>query len=97
MPKFSIGFMVAGGMSANGVGKLIFCIGTLDSYAYSQCLVHYKNDIDYLSSEERLYFQQDNASSHSSLESSKNLQYLKRLEFYPANSPDLSPISPSQN
>ena len=35
-----------------GVGKLIFCIGIVDTYAYKQALEFYKNDIDKLSPNE---------------------------------------------
>ena len=86
--------MVAGGVSSLGVGKLNFCIGTMNSFAYNQTLINYENDMEYF---RRLgtnpIFQQDNAPCHTSKDSR---EYLKRFEnklkFWPPNSPDLSPI-----
>ena len=93
MPKKSKGFMVAGGVSKFGVGKLIFCIGTVDTYAYKQALEFYKNDIDKLSpNESKLFFQQDNAPAHSSKETKAILNEMKSLRFWPPNSPEISPI-----
>ena len=85
MPKKSKGFMVAGGISKYGVGKLIYCIGTVDSYAYKQANEYYKKDIDYLSpnNENKLYFQLDNAPAPSSKESKKLLKEMKSLRFWP--------------
>ena len=75
--------MAAGGVSKNGVGKLIFCIGNVDSYAYKQAIQYYLSDIKILSqNEEQLFFQQGNAPS----------QDIKTLKFWPPNSPELSPI-----
>ena len=90
IPKKSKGFMVAGGISHYGLGKLIFCIGTVDSFSYKQALNFYLDDIKRLN--DSLYFQQDNAPSHSSKESKEALQSIKRLKFWPPNSPDISPI-----
>ena len=60
--KFEEGFMVAGGISYFGVSKLIFYIGTINSFSYAQVLKFYKEDINRLN--KHLIFQQDNASSH---------------------------------
>lgn len=91
IPKFSTGFMVAGGISYFGPGKLIFCVGTMDTVSYKRTINHYKDDIRRLNN--NLYFQQDNASCHTSKESktfiSENMNF---LEKWPANSPDLNPI-----
>ena len=93
MPKKSKGFMVAGGVSKFGVGKLIFCIGTVDTYAYKQALEFYKNDIDKLSpNESKLFFQQDNAPAHSSKETKAILNEMKSLRFCPPNSLEISQI-----
>lgn len=35
LPKKCKGFIVAGGISQYGLGKLCFCIGTVDAYAYN--------------------------------------------------------------
>ena len=86
MPKKSKGFMVTGGISKFGVGKLIFCIGTVDTYAYKQALEFYKDDINKLSPKEnKLYFQQDNAPAHSSRETKEILNEMKSLKFLPPN------------
>ena len=92
IPKYSQGIMVAAGLSKNGVGKLIFVTGTMNSFSYNQTLELYKEDIERLGKD--LYFQQDGASCHTG---KKSLNYIKNnfnnyLEFWPANSPDLSPI-----
>ena len=63
-PKFSKGIMVGGGICFNGVGKLIFIIGTMRTFSYLQALKLYKADIERLGSD--LYFQQDNAPCHTS-------------------------------
>lgn len=93
MPKKSKGFMVAGGVSKYGVGKLIFCIGSVDSFAYKQAIDYYKKDIAFLSPQnEELFFQQDNAPAHSSKEIKELLTTFKTLKFWPPNSPEISPI-----
>ena len=96
MPKKSKGFMAAGGVSKYGVGKLIFCIGTVDTYAYKKALYYYLKDIEKLSPPEKmLFFQQDNAPAHSSKEIKKILsetKSIKSLKFWPPNSPEISPI-----
>ena len=84
--------MVAAGLSRNGVGRLIFVTGTMTSFSYLQTLEYYKEDINQLG--KNLYLQQDNAPCHVG---KKCLDYIKtnfpnHLEFWPPNSPDLSPI-----
>ena len=92
MPKKSKGFMVSGGVSKYGVGKLIFTIGTVDSYAYKNAIYFYLKDIEYLSKDKKLYFQQDNAPAHTSKEIKEILKTIKTLKFWPPNSPEISPI-----
>ena len=91
-PKYTTGFMVAGGMSANGLGKLIFCIGTMNTKCYGKALEYYKEDIQRLNAD--LNFQQDGASCHTSKKSEAKIGEImsNKLPFWPANSPDLSPI-----
>ena len=85
--------MVAGGVSKYGVGKLIFCIGTVESIAYNQAIKYYQNDIESLSpNNQLLYFQQDNAPSHTSKATKEILSHIKSLKFWPQNSPEISPI-----
>ena len=92
LPKFSNGVMVAAGVSYYGPGKLIFVTGTMNSFSYAQTLKFYREDIERLNKD--LFFQQDNASCHTG---KKAINFIKQnfnnsLEFWPANSPDLSPI-----
>lgn len=91
VPKKSKGFIVAGEISKYGLGKFIFCIGTVDSYAYKQAIQFYLEDIKRCSNG-ALYFQQDNAPSHTSNETKEVLKKIKKLKFWPPNSPDISPI-----
>ena len=93
LEKHPKGIMVAEGVSSYGVGKLNFCVGTMNSFAYKQTLQNYKNYINYFKqSGVSLIFQQDKTPCHISKESIKNLGNLNRLKFWPANYPDLSPI-----
>ena len=92
LQKYPKGIMVAAGLSRNGVGKLIFVTGTMTSFSYLQALEFYKADIQRL--DPHLYFQQDNAPCHVG-KKCKNFidaNFENRLEFWPPNSPDLSPI-----
>ena len=87
------GVMVAGGVSYYGVGKLNFIVGPMDSCAYEQTLHYYQEDIEYYKTlGVDLIFQQDNCPSHVSAEIKKTLSTMYKLDFWPPNSPDLSPI-----
>jgi len=91
-PKYQQGIMVAGGLCEKGVGKLIFVTGTMNSFSYNQTLDFYKDDLEKYY--KNLYFQQDNAPCHVG---KKSMNFIKSkfsnyLEFWPANSPDLSSI-----
>ena len=87
------GVMVAGGVSYYGVGKLNFIVGAMDSCAYEQTLQYYQQDIEYYKTlGVDLIFQQDNCPSHSSSEIKQILNKMYKLDFWPPNSPDLSPI-----
>ena len=87
------GVMVAGGVSYYGVGKLNFIVGAMDSCAYEQTLYNYQQDIEYYKTlGVDLIFQQDNCPSHSSSEIKQILSKMYKLDFWPPNSPDLSPI-----
>ena len=84
--------MVAGGLCEKGVGKLIFVTGTMNSFSYNQTLEFYKDDIEKF--DKNLIFQQDNDPCHVG---KKSMDFIKNnfsnyLEFWPANSPDLSSI-----
>ena len=92
MPKYPKGIMVSAGISYKGVGKLIFITGTQTSFSYQQTLEYFKEDIDRL--DKNLFFQQDNATCHVGKKSTEyiNSNFLNKLDFWPPNSPDLSPI-----
>ena len=94
IPKHSQGIMVAGGVCANGVGKLKFIIGTMDTCAYKQTLDYYNQDLMNLSNGtgKTLLFQQDNAPCHVSKGALQKLEAIDYLRHWPPNSPDLSPI-----
>jgi hypothetical protein len=65
MPKYSKSFMIAGGITTDGIGKLIFCAGNIDSKAYTKILDYYKEDMNFIKGENPdLIFQQDNAPCH---------------------------------
>ena len=91
-PKYSKSIMVSGGISYNGVGKLIFVTGMMTGFSYLQTLELFKEDIERLGA--NLIFQQDNAPCHVSKSCLNyiNQNFDNKLEFWPANSPDLSPI-----
>ena len=84
--------MVASGISLNGPGRLVFVTGTMNSFSYKQTLEIFKEDIERLGP--NIYFQQDNALCQVA---KKSLEYIrsnfkKVLDFWPPNSPNLSPI-----
>ena len=87
--------MVAGGVSSFGVGKLNFCIGTMNSFAYKQTLINYENDMEYFLRLGLNYFfsRRTIGSCHTSKDSREHLKRPEnKLKFWPPNSPDLSPI-----
>jgi transposase len=90
--KYSEGFMVAAGLSAKGVGPMIFIAGKVNNFAYRQILDFYRDDMANIGGS--LYFQQDGAKAHTSTASMAkiNSEFPTRLDFWPPNSPDLSPI-----
>ena len=53
--------MVAGGISHNGVGKLMLLKGTENKFCYAQTILNYKKDVERLN--ENLIFEQDGARS----------------------------------
>lgn len=85
-PKFSSSFMVAGGISVFGPGKLIFLSGNMDSKAYKKVLEYYKEDIDYIVKTKNcspILFQQDNAPCHTSNQSKEIIKSLfyKQIDY----------------
>ena len=91
MPKYSEKFMLAAGVSSKGVGKLIFCVGTMNSSCYDKALQHYRDDVQRL--DPNLYFQQDNAPCHTSGQSMNFIRdpnnFINHIPKWPTNSPDL--------
>ena len=69
------------------VGKLILMVGKVNTFAYSQTLDFYREDIDKLGDD--LYFQQDGARSHTCAQPREKIEayFPKKLKFWPANSP----------
>lgn len=100
------GILVSGGICNEGLGKIIFHSGTVNSFAYKQVLNFYKEDMDKFTDK---YFQQDGARAHSSKTSQFEIKRLfgekyiptweegplingEKMPKWPPNSPDLSPI-----
>ena len=100
------GIMISGGISKNGLGKLIFHSGNVNTFSYKQVLKFYKEDFINLGCK---FFQQDGAKVHSSKNSCIEIKNLFGNNFiptwddgpkfngatiprWPPNSPDLSPI-----
>ena len=86
--KFEKSIMVAGGISFNGVGRLMLLNGTENEFCYGQAILNYKKDIERLG--KNLIFEQDGARSHTS---NTNLALLnKKIKNWiqnPPNSPDI--------
>jgi len=94
MPKFPKGIMVSAGVSYKGVGKLIFITGTKTSFSYQQTLEYFKEELDRL---DKTYFFNrimQLVMSHVGKKTTEyiNSNFLNKLDFWPPNSPDLSPI-----
>ena len=104
--KFNNGIMVSGGICDEGLGKIIFHSGNVNSFAYKQVLKFYRDDLNEYPSK---YFQQDGARCHSSKLSRNMIQFLFKDKYvptwengpkingeyiprWPPNSPDLSGI-----
>ena len=80
--------MVAGGISFNGVGRIMLLNGTENEFCYAQAILNNKKDIERLG--KNLIFEQDGARSHTS---NTNLALLnKKIKNWiqnPPNSPDI--------
>ena len=81
--------MVSGGISSEGLGKLIFHSGNVNTFAYKQVLNYYKED---LSSFQPKFFQQDGARAHSSKGSQQEIIRLFNSNFIPTwkDGPDIN-------
>ena len=97
-PKFEVSVMVAGGITKYGLTNLVFCSGTMNNFSYKQFLLFLKQDMENIQKkfnlQKPLLFQQDNASCHRNKESMEAIEILfgDSKIWWPANSPDLSPI-----
>ena len=67
------GIMISGGICKEGLGRIIFHSGNVNSFAYRQVLNFYKEDIDKFSNK---IFQQDGAKAHSSKSSKEEIEKL---------------------
>ena len=74
------GIMVSGGICREGLGKLIFHSGNVNTFAYKQVLNYYREDLDNF---EHKYFQQDGARAHSSKGSQLTINNLFGDHFIP--------------
>ena len=100
------GIMVSGGICREGLSKLIFHSGNVNSFSYKQVLGFYKEDLKAFPGK---FFQQDGARAHSSKCSQKEINLLfgenyiptwedgpfikgEKIPKWPPNSPDLSAI-----
>ena len=98
--------MISGGICNEGLGKIIFHSGNVNTFAYRQVLNFYKEDLDNFKDK---IFQQDGARAHSSKASQIEINKLFKGNFiptweseneiseqkipkWPPNSPDLSAI-----
>ena len=95
MKKFEDSIMISGGISFYGLSKLIFLDGTMNSFAYGQTLLFFKEDIEGINkkSKTKLIIEQDGAPAH---KSKSNIYLLNKLFGElgwiqnPPNSPDLA-------
>ena len=105
--KFNNGIMVSGGICNEGLGKIIFNSGNLNSFSYKQVLKFYREDLDMFPTK---FFQQDGARAHCSKLAKNIIQKLFKDRYipnwendlpklkqtfilrWPPNSPDLSAI-----
>ena len=100
--KFEISVMVERGISKFGLSNLVFCSGTMNNFSYKQFLLFLKQDMEELKQKNNLsynlVFQQDKASCHNSKNSLEAIEVLfgENKIWWPANSPDLSPIETVQ-
>ena len=74
------GIMISGGIYKEGLGRIIFHSGNVNSFAYRQVLNFYKEDIDKFSNK---IFQQDGARAHSSKSSKNEIEKLFGNNFIP--------------
>ena len=74
------GIMVSGGICEEGLGKLIFHSGNVNTFAYKQVLNYYREDLDNFQAK---YFQQDGARAHSSKGSQVEIKRLFGDRYIP--------------
>ena len=79
--KKTNGIMIFGGICKEGLGRIIFHNGNVNSFAYRQVLNFYKEDLDKFPNK---IYQQDGAKAHSSKSSRKEIEKLFGSSFIPA-------------
>ena len=85
--------MVYGGISYYGLSDLYLLNGTMNNFAYSQLLEHYKKNYEEFKNENKnIYFEQDGARAHTSKENKKLLNSLFKKKWIQnsPNSPDIA-------
>ena len=92
--KFEKSLIIAGGLSAFGLSRLIVLEGTLNEFAYGQSLLNFKEDIDSINKKynANLFLEQDGTRIHTSKSNFKLINELfgdKQIQN-PPNSPDLA-------
>ena len=92
--KFEKSLIIAGGLSAFGLSRLIVLEGTLNEFAYGQSLLNFKEDIDSINKKynANLFLEQDGARAHTSKSNLKLINELFGDKWIqnPPNSPDLA-------
>ena len=80
--------MVAGGISFNGVGRLMLLNGTENEFCYAQAILNYQKDVERLGGS--LIFEQDGARSHTCKSNIALInKKFKNWVQNPPNSPDI--------
>ena len=91
--KFEKSIMVVGGISFNGLSDLMVITGTIHDFMSLQALSFYKEKYDsFKKLNENLYFEQDEASSHTSKSSKAILEkmFTEKVLQNPINSSDMA-------
>ena len=85
--------MVAGGICKNWLSNLILLNGPENEFAYAQILLYFKDDWDRLQKGEKLFFEQDDATAHTTQNNLKLIEKLfgkAQMIRNPPNSPDFA-------
>jgi transposase len=88
--KFPERVMVSGGLCKDGVSKLIFCVGTMEKFAYKKCVDYFKEDYDRMGGD--YYFMQDGARCHLPAKPKIIDNFNRYFALWPPNSPGKNKI-----